>query len=171
MHMMTCPLPFVRLDYDMIIQGDLSHILEGDHELAFNTHGDEFLRETDYGRKYPIAASVSGYKTHEFAKDLRQASINSDLDDWLGGAPIHNEVASKYKVKLLEGMVYNYTPKDREDKPKHALVLHYKGLRKHWMVPPAFKARAKIDENNILERVKKYKSPEELGFDDGSEVK
>lgn len=161
-HMADCPLPFIRLDYDMIVQGDLSHILDGEHELAFNLHGDENVINSEYGRRSPIAGSVSAFKTHRFAVDLRRAQIESGLDDWLGALHVHNEVARRYSTLLLDGRIYNYTPKDREDRPADALVIHYKGLRKHWMVPPEMEARARIDERRISDNVKQYRDTELL---------
>ena len=162
MHMISCPVPFIKLDYDMVLQGDISHILDGDHEMAFNLLGDDRILDTEYGKRYPIAASVYGAKSHRFAKALREENVKHVTDDWLGGAHNHNEVAKRFNCKLLNGHVYNYTPKHPEDKPAHALVLHYKGLRKHWMVAPEMHARAKQDEQRIVQKVKTYVAPDLL---------
>lgn len=165
-HMATCPLPFIRVDYDMIFQGDISHILEGDHDLAFNEHGDDGILSTEFGKAYSLATCIwgatEGGKAHQFAREYREHHLKSGRDDWLGLIPSANELAVNYKVKRLAGKVYNYCPKDREDKPESALVIHYKGKRKKWMLPPEQAHLARIDEQRVMERVEQYGNPEGL---------
>lgn len=156
-HMASMPEPFIRVDYDMIFQGDITHILEGDCDVAMNLHGDPQVLESRWGKTYPYATCVWAGKDRsgEFAEDFRSTHLASGRDDWLGLIPSANEVISsgKYRVKPLAGEVYNYTPKDRDDRPASALVLHYKGRRKHWMLPPERAHLAKMDETRILRKV------------------
>ena len=158
-HMATLPEPFIRLDYDMIVQGDLTHVLE-DTDLAFNTHSDPVVTRSDWGMKYPYAtclwAARNGGK--EFAESFRGLHIISGRDDWLGLVPSVNEAieASTLNIRMLEGYIYNYTPKDRNDRPKEALVIHYKGKRKAWMLPEGHEHLVKADQRRISQSVKGF---------------
>jgi hypothetical protein len=156
-HMSSIPEPFIRVDYDMIFQGDITHILEDDIDFAFNLHGDKRVQET-WGKAYPYATCIWGAKkrSREFAEDFRERHIVSRRNDWMGLIPSVNEVivSGKYKVKALSGDVYNYCPEDRDDRPENALVLHFKGKRKHWMLPEGSEHLAKKDEDRVLENVK-----------------
>lgn len=137
-HMTSLPEPFIRVDYDMIFQGDITHILEEDIDLAFNLHGDKRVNQT-WGKAYPFATCIWGAKSRckEFTEDFRNRHIESRRDDWMGLIPSINEVicSGKYRIKTLPGEIYNYCPENRDDRPKDALVVHYKGHRKRWMLP------------------------------------
>src|SRR5690606_6368100 len=136
-HMADVPEPFIRVDYDMIFQGDITHILEGDHDLAFNLHSDPEVLAT-WGKDYPFATCIWGAnRGKEFVEDFRKRHLESGRDDWMGLIPSVNETirSGKYKIRSLPGEIYNYTPKDRNDRPKGALVIHFKGTRKSWMLP------------------------------------
>lgn len=163
-HMETCPLPFIRVDYDMIFQGDITNILE-DCEMAFNLHGDERVLKMPFGKKYPLATSLWGANTHRFATDMRKIHTQNSRDDWMDLVISANDTAKSYRVNELEGMIYNYTPKDREDKPETALVLHYKGLRKRWMLPVEDEHLASEDERQVDQRVRAFKHQEMFSLD------
>lgn len=158
-HMASLPEPFIRLDYDMLIQGDLSHVLD-DTDLAFNTHGDSTVVNSDWGKKYPFATCVWAAKTggHEFAESFRKIHLESGEDDWLGLVPSVNKAiqSTPFAVKTLPGEIYNYTPKNRDDKPDTALVIHYKGRRKAWMLDEGQEHLVKADQQRISRSVKGY---------------
>lgn len=158
-HMASIPEPFIRLDYDMLIQGDLSHILE-DTDLAFNEHGDPKVTRSDWGKKYPLATCVWGVRRNgfEFAESFRQLHLISGRDNWLGLVPSVNEAVeqSPFNIRVLDGQIYNYPPTSREDKPKEALVLHYKGHRKKFMLPEGQEHLVKQDDRRISQSVKGY---------------
>ena len=159
-HMATLPEPFIRLDYDMLIQGDLSYVLGEDTDLAFNTHSDPTVVNSQWGQKYPWASCLWAARAHaqDFAESFRGIHILSGRDDWLGLVPSVNEAieASPYAIKTLDGQIYNYTPKNREDKPKEALVIHYKGRRKAWMLPEGQEHLVRQDSQRISKSVKGY---------------
>jgi hypothetical protein len=156
-HMSELPTPFIRVDYDMIFQGDITHILDDDIDLAMNLHGDPKVLGSKWGKAYPYATCIWGAKNKakEFAEDFRNRHMESRRDDWLGLIPSVNEVlvTGKYRVKALPGEIYNYTPIDRHDRPKDALVIHYKGNRKHWMLPFELKSVVARDEQRVLAKV------------------
>jgi hypothetical protein len=135
-HMAELPTPFIRVDYDMIFQGDITHILDDDIDFAMNLHGDPKVLGSRWGKTYP-------YARH----------LESGRDGWLGLIPSINEALVNYRVKALPGEIYNYTPIDRNDRPKDALVIHYKGNRKHWMLPPELKKVVAVDEQRIQRNV------------------
>lgn len=156
-HMAECPLPFIRADYDMIFQGDITNVLTGEYDMAFNLHGDDRVLHMPFGKQYPIASSIWGANTHNFARDVRKVHTQNARDDWMDLVISTNEVAKDYRINLLDGQIYNYCPKDREDKPESALVLHYKGLRKHWMLPVEDEHLAVPDERRVNQRVRTFK--------------
>lgn len=152
-HMIETPHPLIRVDYDMIFQGDITHVMEGDFDMAFNGHGDDYVLNIGLGKKYPLATCLWGAKTNAFAKDFRAHHIQSGRDDWLGLIPSANEVALGYRVRVLDGFVYNYCPKSRTDRPKDALVIHYKGPRKEWMLPEGEEHLARADQRRVSQRI------------------
>ena len=158
-HMATLPPPFIRLDYDMLVQGDLSHVLD-DTDIALNTHSDPIVTKSDWGKKYPFAACVWAAKNHgqEFAESFRGIHIISGRDDWLGVVPSINEAIEvfPYRIKRLDGQIYNYTPKNRDDRPKEALVIHYKGRRKKFMLEKGQEHMVKADEKRISGAVRGF---------------
>lgn len=158
-HMATLPEPFIRLDYDMLIQGDLAHVLE-DTDLAFNTHSDPVVVNSDWGRTYPYATCLWAARNNarEFAESFRGIHIISGRDNWLGLVPSVNEAIgeSPFAIRSLAGEIYNYTPKDRNDRPKDALVIHYKGKRKAWMLPEGQEHLVKADQKRISQSVKGF---------------
>lgn len=160
-HMEQLPPPFIRLDYDMLIQGDLSHILDEDIDMALNLHGDEDILNSRFGKDYPYATCVWGAKekSAEFARDFRQVHVQSGRDEWLGLIPSVNEVikSGKYRIKALPGEIYNYTPKSRDDRPKEPLVVHYKGMRKKWMLPAGEEHSLAYDEARLCAMIRKSK--------------
>jgi hypothetical protein len=85
-----------------------------------------------------------------------------ERDNWMGGNITHNEVARQFNYKLLPGCVYNYCPNDRNDKPKHALVLHYKGKRKKWMLPEDKEELAQKDIDRVHRMVHQFDNKESL---------
>lgn len=156
-HMSQCPHPLIRVDYDMVFQGDITHVMDGDYfDMAFNLHGDPNVISTEFGRKYPLATCLWGAKDNRFATDFRAHHIKSGRDDWLGLVPSANEVAERYRIKTLDGAVYNYCPKDRDDKPASALVIHYKGPRKEWMLPEGEAHLARNDVRRLGKRILEY---------------
>ena len=160
-HLAELPTPFIRVDYDMVFQGDITHILDGDYDLAANLHGDQKINDSEWGQAYPYATSVLGCNRRgtEFAEDFRKTHMESGRDDWMGLIPSVNDVISsgRYKVRPLPGFIYNYTPKDKDDRPPGALVLHYKGLRKKWMIGEGREHLVKRDEFLLNERIKACK--------------
>jgi hypothetical protein len=154
-HMAELPTPFIRVDYDMIFQGDITHILDDDIDFAMNLHGDPKVLGSKWGKTYPYAACIWGakHKSNELAEDFRARHLESGRDGWLGLIPSINEALANYRVKALPGEIYNYTPIDRHDRPKDALVIHYKGNRKHWMLPPELKKVVAVDEQRIQRNV------------------
>lgn len=158
-HMLTCPEPFIRLDYDMLLQGDISHVLE-DTDLAFNRHGDPSVLNSEWGRKYPYATCMwASNNGREFVEDFRRIHLESQRDDWLGLVPSVNDAIEQTKLKVTgwDGSVYNYTPKDRNDKPEGVYILHYKGMRKEWMLPEDQGHLVKNDKARISQSVKGFK--------------
>lgn len=164
-HMANCPLPFIRVDYDMIFQGDLSPCLQGDFDIAVNGHGDDFILQTEFGRMNPLATCVwaaNNGTAHDFAREVRKTHMTSGRDNWLGLVTSCNEVLPRYKVKELDGRIYNYCPKEREDRPEDVLVLHYKGNRKQWMFPKERAHLANKDQMRLMALVKTYGQKEHL---------
>jgi hypothetical protein len=161
-HMKTLPEPYIRIDYDMVLQGDLSHILDGEQDFAVNLHGDPFMQAHVFGKTFPYAACVFGANSRstDFAHDLQTHHRRTNRDDWMGFVASANEVlgADKYKIRSLAGEIYNYPPAHIEDKPAKALVIHYKGTRKHWMVPSERRMLVRQDEARITRMLKSMRA-------------
>ena len=156
-HMAMLPQPYVRIDYDMLIQHDLEPAFDG-HDLMLNQHGDPKVLHTFFGIKHPIAGAVWGARKNgkEFAEAFYKHHVAYGTDDWLSVVPSVNAVAKDFDVRILPGELYNYVPSDRNDRPD-VPVLHFKGTKKHWMLPEHMKKSVTFDEKRVLESVLKYR--------------
>jgi len=157
-HLRRVPEPYIRLDYDMVLQDDISHILDGEQDFAVNLHGDARMKKHPFGMQFPYAACVfaANSRSASFADDLEAHHRMSERDDWMGLVASANEVilSGKYNIRSLSGEIYNYSPRQAEGIPILALVLHYKGERKHLMVPSHAVAAVRKDEKRVIRMVR-----------------
>lgn len=138
-HLAQLPVPFFRLDTDMIVQGDLREALESDFDIAITTHGDAKIVGSDFAQMFPYSGAMLAVKARndEIYNDVHDEFLRSRMDDWMGVVPAINAVAmsGKYVVKDLPGDIWNYTPASEYEVAMMPMVLHYKGLRKAWLFP------------------------------------
>lgn len=119
----------LSLDYDVIVQADLSHVFNDDWDVCLTDAGGEsdptrfnsgvmFLRPSGNGFWREVVEEYQKYK-----------------DGWMGGQVAVAKVVKKtsYRVKRLDRSEYNYTPHKQSEDVSKRLVVHYKGLRKQWM--------------------------------------
>lgn len=120
----------LSLDYDVIVQADLSHVFNDDWDVCL-TERSGAPEETRYNSGVMfLRPSGNGF----WKKMLKE--YQNHKDGWMGGQVAICKALQKtrYKVKLLDRDQYNYTPQStpQEDVSKR-LVVHYKGKRKEWM--------------------------------------
>lgn len=153
-----CNLPeteILRLDYDVIVQRDVSPVFDLPFDLALtrrplndptcsnsmrvhnpHNHGVMFLRRAK--RFFHVALS-----TYRNAKNT---------DKWMDVAMAKEYAAAIPDIRWLElpGERYNYTPKRKDEDVSECSIVHYKGDRKWWMVDSS---GARSAGKDVLEKV------------------
>jgi hypothetical protein len=127
----------VFVDVDMLFTGDVSTILDDEYDVAICCRGDE--KATDVFRVlYPYNAGFLVVKNPEFwgmcvdllSWDLPH-KIAFTLDQYIIGIVIN---CGKFKVKFLDGDIYNRPPASVDEFNADTKVWHFKGHRKYWML-------------------------------------
>jgi hypothetical protein len=130
------------LDTDIILQTDPREHKDfaGEWDVALTYRKGPILDKngTDVAKLYPINTGFMVSRTRDFWVDCLaclQQMQDKDLDKWYGDQFAVKAVAEsgKYRVRELPCAKWNYTP-GRADENSAAHVLHFKGLRKQWML-------------------------------------
>lgn len=131
----------ISLDYDIIVQDNLSHVFAHDFDVAFTKRPseDKTVNKSMYD-SYNMGVIFS--KSRDFwQKALELYLIQEQRDGWLKSQSlvglIAQYLAKRHGVKLLElpGETYNYSPLTRDEDVSGRKIVHYKGRRKSWMLP------------------------------------
>jgi len=128
------------LDYDILVQEDVSKVFEQDFDLAITKRE---WKQTDRNILFAVCPHNVGVmfsRSQEFWRQVEQRyNSRQDAPSWYKFQIIVTEAMNAlqhgFKFLELEMERYNYTPhKINEDLSGRAIV-HYKGSRKAWMVP------------------------------------
>lgn len=131
----------ICLDYDVIVQRDITKVFQQPFDIAFTRRGQDktaskevqelsphnlgVIFQRNEGRRFWDAAR-SGYKNLQ------------GKDGWMWGQALVSDCIAKLKGDLnileLPGEYYNYTPLTQDEDVRARAVVHYKGKRKHWML-------------------------------------
>lgn len=146
--LMKSPLDvMINVDADILFNGDVSDILDGDYDIAICKRGndDGSSRRVKFIHPYVGGFFVTKNKVfwEECYKEVKKLTYENDnplqyrREDWnfMKGQQIYKNVveSGKFKVKILNGEIFNYTPKNPQDWHQWVKVVHFKGDRKHWM--------------------------------------
>lgn len=131
------------LDYDVIVQGDLSHVFydsgQVDFDLALTRRDatDKSISSTML-EKIPHNAGVmfSRPKGFDFWREALSTYWNeTGRNGWLDGALAVELALKNTRLRVLDlpCSIYNYTPISPDEDVSARLCVHYKGFRKHWI--------------------------------------
>jgi hypothetical protein len=123
----------VFIDPDMMFNADVEPLMKEDFEIAVSARSkvDGERLSTSYMRRYPYC-SLMFIKTPEFWKDCyKMFSEWPDELTWITNMRIVGNVinSGKYKVRVLDGDIYNRPVHHKNDFNKDTKVYHFKGSR------------------------------------------
>lgn len=128
--------PVIHVDSDVIFQADVRDLFEHDFDVALTERSE--MAPGGVVSKYIGGFILS--RCSEFWRDVRDivAVQPGFLREWWGIQLAVDQVADsgKYKILSLPERVYNRAPRDPQD-IDGAVILHYRGERKHWMMARA----------------------------------
>jgi lipopolysaccharide biosynthesis glycosyltransferase len=130
---------WVNLDTDIIVKKDLADVFNLEFDVALTKRESSIVdtRGFDITTIMPYNAGVIFSRNHQFWIDALKSieSMNVSLQEWYGDQVAIKLVAdtNHYEILELPCDVYNYTPKNAEER-KDVYVYHFKGQRKDWMM-------------------------------------
>lgn len=119
----------ISLDYDVIVQKDLTHVFKEDFDLAFTERkGFPEATRLNSGVMF-IRPSGKAFWGEMLAK------YQPIKDGWQNGQTAKSRAAreTKVNIKYLDADLYNYAIKKRELHAPDKYAIHFKGPRKQWM--------------------------------------
>ena len=119
---------YICLDYDVIVQKDLTHVFNDEFDLCF-------VRKAASKDKFKLNSGVM------FIRKSGKGFWNEVLeeykpikDGWINGQWAKFLAAEKTKLNIKYlGDSYNYSPRYLEENVDEKHVVHFKGQRKEWM--------------------------------------
>lgn len=132
----------VYSDADVIYTGSIEPAMHGaDWEVAICSRPPKDGTSDFYRKFYPYNLGFLITRTREFWKECDRRinefkKCDPDLAQHVAGWVIDN---ADFKVKFLDGAIYNRTPKDATDSDDSVKAWHFKGGRKKFMKEWALK--------------------------------
>lgn len=138
------------LDTDIIVRGDVRHVFDSKFDVAFADRNWIHMEPTPkLTAKMPYNAGVAFSRNPAFWEATLEA-VHAGGEKWetsFMGDQLAIAVAAgwrkgerrsePFQVLELPGMRYNYPPSGPKDPGiANALIVHYKGPRKAWMLDP-----------------------------------
>lgn len=138
------------LDTDIIVRGDVRHVFDQKFDVALADRNWIHIQEGEKFRaRNPYNAGVAFSRSPAFWEATLEA-VNAAGEKWqtsFMGDQMAMAVAAgwhkgerrsnPFHVLELPGMRYNYPPSGPKDPGMaNALIVHYKGPRKQWMLDP-----------------------------------
>jgi len=138
----------LSLDYDILMKDDVSEIFNLDFDACFTSRQQNIGRHHKLSQSYNMGVVFS--KNSDFWKEVRQIYRAQPLrDGWMNSQTLVTMIAcslgKKYKVMEIPGEIYNFSPDTEGDDLTGRKIVHYKGRRKPWMLPPEL--RHEVDGN------------------------
>ncbi len=132
-----CEGDWLFVDTDVVFQKDVRDVFNNTFDVAL---ADRPGGKSD-GGDMPYNLGVAFSKNPQFfAAACKGVMKRSDNErHWMGDQfTICRMVRDEpWKVKILPGEIYNFTPTDMNDaRIPHAAILHFKGARKRWLGLP-----------------------------------
>lgn len=156
----------ISLDYDIIVQDDLTHVFDKPFDVAFTKRpeADKTVAKT-LQASYNMGVIFS--RSPEFWKYAKAIyDVQPDRDGWLRSQSLVSQIAlylsDRFKMIELPGEVYNHSPMTRDEDVSMRKVVHYKGKRKYWMLPESeqFNIADSVAKTTALVKLSKKRSPD-----------
>ena len=130
------------VDTDLLTQGDVRGVFDSEFDIAVADRvgsilpseiGGEFMSCMPYNLGVVFSRSPEFWREALKRWELFSDTVKADIiSDQLAVCETIKE--SKFKVKVLPGIPYNLSPMSEEQDTSNALLVHYKGARKFWMM-------------------------------------
>lgn len=128
----------LHLDYDVIVNRDVSHIFDLEFDVALTKRP---TNDKTVGRKInqasPHNLGVVFSRNPDFWQKVYAHYTQVKERSWMWIQIATTECAhflkDEFKVLELPGETYNYTPTSPLEDVSDKAIVHYKGDRKHWM--------------------------------------
>ena len=145
----------IVLDYDTVVQKDITDVFKQSFDLAVTKRpeGDPTASQSVLALSpHNLGVFFQKDSGKDFWRKVRIAYNSLETDGWLDGQVIVSRCFKELGFNVLElpGEVYNYTPMTEDEDVSMRAVVHYKGLRKAWMVPPEARERARAEGKRVL---------------------
>jgi hypothetical protein len=130
--------PTITLDTDCIIQKDLGHVFDDEFDIAL-TYRDYAVIDPlgrDITQTMPFNTGVMFCRNPKVWLDClhEMHQMSMEFKTWYGDQLAIKKVAANHRLKRLSCDLYNYTPRKKNEDVSEKYVVHYKGLRKAWMI-------------------------------------
>ena len=135
-------MPAIRLDTDVLVQGDLATAFVGDWQLGL-THRDTPIVDRDTGedvaQTMPYNGGVVFFRDRGAALTLADIMAAQTFDEatWWGDQMSLKALADegRFKTRVFDCSTWNHTPMTKGEDVSEKMVVHYKGeKRKAWML-------------------------------------
>lgn len=127
----------LKLDYDMIVQRDVSEVFRLPFDFALTRRPlNDLTISSNIRVRNPYNHGVMFLRN---SKEFFRLALKEYMDSgrhWMNIPVALDTAAAMTTLKWVElpGERYNYTPKLRDEDVSHCSIVHYKGARKWWMV-------------------------------------
>ena len=159
-HLSQLPGETLYLDYDTVVQEDVSYVFKQDFDLAITTRNE---KEKDFNLLYKVCPHNVGVmfsRSPEFwAEVAKRYDKRKDEPSWFKFQIVVTESINvlNYKILELDSNKYNHTPEDIDEDLSGRSIVHYKGHRKAWMVAPKDAENARLANKRLVEMFKTHK--------------
>lgn len=126
------------VDTDIVMRKDCSALFNVPADIVLTNRGPKVVAD----RQQPFLFGCVAYQNRaiwaEIAKRVR--AMGDDDKHWWGSQVVAFDLwmeqehgSTAWKIVSVPCATYNYVPKNADDVPDEAWVIHYKGKRKLWM--------------------------------------
>lgn len=135
-HYADCQGDWLLLDTDTKLYGDPSNVFELPFDVALSDRNWPHLPQSfEVMLTMPYNSGVVFSRNQQFWSDVLSVWQKNAENDWLSEQrAVWTVVRSGlHHVRVLNGAVYNYPPRVKDDPCTGVVIAHYKGNRKAWM--------------------------------------
>lgn len=135
-HLSALEGEYLILDTDIIVQRDIRKDIKGDVMLTRRMGPILDATGIDVAKEMPYNCGVMYCKDRGFwmtCLELLEA-MPQEKKEWYGDQLAVKEAATLFDVQELPCEEYNYTPSHRDEDVSRKAIVHYKGIRKQWML-------------------------------------
>lgn len=130
-------LPMVNVDADIVFENSIEPLLDGNYDIAICDRNGQDGTTRGFRNYNPYNGGFMITKNLDFWKRCHEEMCNLDPEEvfFMAGQIVIGIVidSGEFKVRFLDGNIYNYTPKYPGECNGRAKVWHYKGGRKIWI--------------------------------------